>query len=138
MIEKIVEIVNAIKVVLVEVGSSITVTDTEIKICKDLVQLLDSVQHAVDSRCRKNSALPTAKRISPAKAIYRQRQKKHMPIHLLEYLHDPTFLMENKHDTFGECRKHALVFDATFHAGGNLCVTGSRSICKIDCYTCLI
>ena len=44
---------------LVEVGSSITVTDREIKILNDLVEVHEPVKHAADKLCRRNATLLT-------------------------------------------------------------------------------
>ena len=106
---------------LVEIGTSTTITNAEIKIIHDLIDVLEPVKHAVDGLCRRNATLLTAERIhdfvfktlSISNSAYSASLKFHLEIrikdrrnaclvHLLEYLHDPDFLMENKFDIFGE------------------------------------
>ena len=48
---------------LVEIGTSTNITNAEIKILHDLIDILEPVKHAVDGLCRRNAALLTAERI---------------------------------------------------------------------------
>ena len=110
---------KCIRMALVEIGTSITITDVEIKILHDLTDVLEPVKDAVDGLCRRDATLPTAERIHEfvlktlSNSAYSASLKSHLEVrikerrnacfvHLLEYLHDPNFLMENKLDTFGE------------------------------------
>ena len=106
---------------LVEIGTATTITNAEIKILHDLIDVLEPVKHAVDGLCRRNAILLKAERIrdfvfktlSNSNSAYLASLKSHLEVrikdrrnaclvHPLEYLHDPDFLMENKFDTFGE------------------------------------
>ena len=106
---------------LVEIGTSTTITNAEIKILHDLIDVLEPVKYAVDGLCKKNATLLTAERIhdfvfktfSNSNSAYSASLKSHLEVrikdrrnaclvHLLENLHDPNFLMKNKFDIFGE------------------------------------
>ena len=106
---------------LVEIGTSTTTTNAEIKILHDRIDVLESVKHAVDGLCGRNATFLIAERIndfvfktlSNSNSVYSASLKSHLEVkikdrrnaclvHLLEYLHDPNFLMENKFDIFGE------------------------------------
>ena len=121
MIKTFVRAKKCIRMALVEVGTSTIITEAEIKILRDLIDVLDPVKHALDGLCRRSATLLTAERIhefvlktlTNSNSAYSATLKSHLEerikerrneclVHLLEYLHDPTFLMENKHDTFGE------------------------------------
>ena len=110
-----------IRMALVEIGTSTTITSAEIKILHDLIDVLEPVKHAVDGLCRRNATLLTAERIhdfvfktfSNSNSAYSASLKPHLEVrikdwrntclvHLLEYLHDPNFLMESKFDILGE------------------------------------
>ena len=110
---------KCIRMALVEIGTSTTITNAEIKILHDLIHVLEPVKHAVDGLCRKNSTLLTAERIYDfvfktfPNSAYSASLKSHLEVrikdrrnaclvHLLENLHDPNFLMKNKFDIFGE------------------------------------
>ena len=75
--------------------------------------------HEVDGLCRRNATLLIAEQIHDfvfktlSNSAYSASLKSHLEVkikdrrnaclvHLLEYLHDPNFLMENKFDIFGE------------------------------------
>ena len=49
--------------VLIEIGTCTTITDAEIKILHDLIDIFEPVKHAVDGLCRRNATLLTVKRI---------------------------------------------------------------------------
>ena len=121
MIKIFVKAEKCIRMALVEIGTSITITDAEIKILRDLIDVLKPVKHAVDGLSRRNATLLTAERIhdfvfkslSNSNSEYAASFKSHLEVrikerrnaclvHLLEYLHDPNFLMESKLDIFGE------------------------------------
>ena len=121
MIKIFVSAKKCIRMALVEFGTSTTITNAEIKILHDLIDVLEPVKHAVDGLCRRNATLFTAKRIhdfvfkilSNSNSAYSASLKSHLEVrikdrrnaclvHLLEYLHDFNFLMENKFDIFGE------------------------------------
>ena len=121
MIKIFVKAEKCIRMALVEIGTSITVTDAEIKILCDLIDVLEPVKHAVDGLSRRNATLLTAERIhdfvlkslSNSNSEYSASFKSHLEVrikerrnaclvHLLECLHDPNFLMESKLDIFGE------------------------------------
>ena len=123
MIKIFVRVEKCIRMALVEIGTSTTITNAEIKILHDLIDVLEPVKHAVDGLCRRNATLLTAERIhdfvfktlSNSNSAYSASLKSHLEVrikdrrnaclvHLLEYLHDPNFLMENKFDIFGEYR----------------------------------
>ena len=106
---------------LVEIGTSTNITNAEIKILHDLIDVLQRVKHAVDGFWRRNPTLLTAERIhdfvfktlSNFNSAYSASLKSRLVVsikdrrnaclvHLLEYLHDPNFLMENKLDIFGK------------------------------------
>ena len=106
---------------LVEIGTSTTITNTEIKILHDLIDVLEPVKYAVDGLCRRNATHLAAERIhdfvfktlSNSNSAYSAYLKSDLEIrikdrrnaclvHLLKYLHDPNFLMENKFDILGE------------------------------------
>ena len=112
---------KCIRMALVEVGTSTTITNAEIKILHDLIDVLEPVKHAVDGLCGTNATFLIAERIndfvfktlSNSTSVYSASLKSHLEakiedrrnaclVHLLEYLHDPNFLMENKFDIFGE------------------------------------
>ncbi|CAK8695489.1 unnamed protein product [Clavelina lepadiformis] len=121
MIKTFVRAEKCIRMALVEIGTSITITDAEIKILRDLIDVLEPVKHAVDELCRRDATLLTAERIhefvlktlSNSNSAYSASLKSHLEVrikerrnvclvHLVEYLHDPNFLIENKLVTFGE------------------------------------
>ena len=121
MIKIFVRAEKCIRMALVEIGTSTAITNAEIKIPHDLIDVLEPVKHAVDGLCRRNAALLTAERIhdfvfktfSNSNSAYSTSLKSHLEVrikdrrnaclvHLLKYLHDPNFLMENKFDIFGE------------------------------------
>ena len=54
---------KCIKIALVEIGTSTTITNAEIKILPDLIDVLEPVKHAVDVLCRRKATLLTAERI---------------------------------------------------------------------------
>ena len=106
---------------LVEIGTFTTITNAEIKIPHDLIDVLELVKHAVDGLCRRNATLLTAERIhdfvfktlSNFNSAYLASLKSHLEVrikdrrnvclvHLLKYLYDPDFLMENKFNIFDE------------------------------------
>ena len=106
---------------LVEIETSTTITDAEIKILHDLIDVLESVKYAVDGVCRRNATLLTNERIhdfvfktlSNSNSANSASLKSHLEtrinerrnaclVHLLKYLHDPNFQIENKLDIFGE------------------------------------
>ena len=112
---------KCIKIALVAIGTSTTITNAEIKILPDLIDVLEPVKHAVDKLCRRNATLLTAERIydfvfktlSNFNSVYSASLRSHLEVRikdrrnaclvdLLEYLHDPDFLMKNKFDIFGE------------------------------------
>ena len=121
MIKIFVRAEKCIRMALVEIGTSTAITNAKIKIPHDLIDVLEPVKHAVDGLCRRNTTLLTAERIhdfvfktlSNSNSAYSASVKSHLEIrikdrrkaylvHLLEYLHDPNFLMENKFDIFGK------------------------------------
>ena len=121
MIKIFVRAEKCIRMAHVEIGTSTTITNAEIKILHDLIDVLKLVKHAVHGLCRRNATLFTAERIhdfafetlSNSNSAYSASLKSHLEVrikdrrnaclvHLLEYLHDPNFLMENKFDIFGE------------------------------------
>ena len=121
MIKIFVRAEKCIGMVLVEIGTSTTITNAEIKIPHDLIDVLEPVKHAVDGLYRRKATLLTAERIhdfvfktlSNFDSAYSASLKSHLEVrikdkrnvclvHLLEYLHDPDFLMKNKLDIFGE------------------------------------
>ena len=103
------------------IGTSVTITDAEIKILHDFIDVLEPVKHTVDGLCRRDATLLTAERIhgfvlktlSNSNSAYYASLMSHLEVrikqrrnrclvHLLEYLHDPNFQLENKLDAFGE------------------------------------
>ena len=121
MIKIFVRAEKRIRMAHVEIGTSTTITNAEIKILRYLIDVLEPVKHAVDGLCRRNASLFTAERIhdfafetlSNSNSAYSASLKFHLEVrikdrrnaclvHLLEYLHDPNFLMENNFDIFGE------------------------------------
>ena len=108
---------KCIKIALVAIGTSTTITNAEIKILHDLIDVLEPVKHAVDGLCRRNATLLTAERIydfvfkTLSNSVYSASLRSHREVRikdrrnaclvdLLEYLHDPDFLMKNKFDIF--------------------------------------
>ena len=63
MIKIFVRAEKCIRMALVEIGTFTTITNAEIKILHDLIDVLEPVKHAVDGLCRKNATLLTAERI---------------------------------------------------------------------------
>ena len=121
MIKIFVRAEKCIRMALVEIGTSTTITKAEIEILYDLIDVLEPVKHAVDGLCRRNATLLTTewihnflfKTLSNSNSAYSASLKSHLEVrikdrrnaclvHLFEYLHDPNFLMENKFDIFGE------------------------------------
>ena len=119
MIKIFVRAEKCIRMALVEIGTSTTITNAEIKILHDLINVLEPVKHAVDGLCRRNATHLTAERIHDfvfktlSNSAYSASLKSYLKVrvkdrrntclvHLLEYLHDPDFPMENKFDIFGE------------------------------------
>ena len=121
MINIFVRVEKCIRMALVEIGTFTTITNAEIKTLHDLIDVLEPVKHAVDRLCRRNATLLTAERIHDfvfktlpnSNSAYSASLKSHLKVrikdrrnaclvHLLEYLHNPNFLMENKFDIFGE------------------------------------
>ena len=105
------------RMALVEIETSVTITDAEMKILHDLIDVLEPVTHAVDGLCRRDATLLTAERIhgfvlktlSNSNSAYSASLMSHLEVrikerrnsclvHLLEYLHDPNFLLKNKLD----------------------------------------
>ena len=120
MIKMFVRAEKCIRMALVEIGTSTTITNAEIKILHDLIDVREPVKHAVDGLWR-NATLLTAeqthdfvfKTLSNFNSAYSASLKSHLEIrikdrrnacllHLLEYLHDSNFLMKNKFDIFGK------------------------------------
>ena len=54
---------KCIRMALVEIGTSTTITNAEIKISHDLIDVLEPVKHAVHGLSRRNATLSTAERI---------------------------------------------------------------------------
>ena len=54
---------KCIRMAVVEIGTSTTITNAEIKILHDLIDVLEPVKHAVEGLCRRNATLLTAERI---------------------------------------------------------------------------
>ena len=121
MIKIFVRAEKCIRMALIEIGTSTTIMNAEIKILHDLIDVLEPVKHAVDGLYTRNATLLIAERIhdfvfktfSNSNSAYSASFKSHLEVkikdrrnaclvHLLEYLHDPNFLMENKFDIFGE------------------------------------
>ena len=118
MIKIFVRAEKCIKIALVEIGTSTTITNAEIKILHDLIDVLEPVKHAVDGLCRRKATPERIydfvfKTLSNFNSAYSASLKSHLEVrikdrsnaclvHLLEYLHDPDFLMKNKFDIFGE------------------------------------
>ena len=122
MIKIFVRAEKCIRMALVEIETFTTITNAEIKIPHDLIDVLELVKHAVvDGLCRRNATLLTAERIhdfvfktlSNFNSAYLASLKSHLEVrikdrrnvylvHLLKYLHDPDFLMGNKVNIFGE------------------------------------
>ena len=121
MIKIFVRAETCIRMALVEIGTSTTITNAEIKILHDLIDVLEPAIHAVDELCRRKATLLTAKRIrdfvfktlsnynSPYSASLKSRlevkikdRRNTCLVHLLEYLRDPNFVMENKFYILGE------------------------------------
>ena len=109
------------QVALVEIGTSSIITDVEIEIFHDVIDVLEPVKHVVDKLCRRNATLLTAewihdfvfKTLSNSNSAYSASLKSRVVIrikerrnaclvYLLKYFHDPNFLIENKLDIFGE------------------------------------
>ena len=63
MLKTFVRAEKCIKMALVEIGTSITFSDSEIKVLRDLVDVLEPVKYAVDRLCRRKATLFTAERI---------------------------------------------------------------------------
>ena len=63
MIKIFVRAEKCIKMALVEIGTSTTIMNAEIKILHDLIDVLEPVKHAVDGLCRRNATLLIADRI---------------------------------------------------------------------------
>ena len=63
MIKLFVRTEKCIRMALVEIGTSTTITNAEIKILHDLIDFLEPVKHAADGLCRRNATLLTAERI---------------------------------------------------------------------------
>ena len=61
--EMIVRVEKCIRMALVKIGTSTTITNAEIKTLHDLIDVLEPVKHAVDGLCRRNTTLLTAERI---------------------------------------------------------------------------
>ena len=97
MIKIFVRAEKCIRMALIEIGTSTTITNAEIKILHDLIDVLEPVKHAVDGLCRRNATLLIAEPIKKIKDRINA-----CLVHLLEYLDDSNFLMENKFDIFGE------------------------------------
>ena len=129
MIKIFVRAEKCIRMALVEIGTSTTITNAEIKIPHDLIDVLELVKHAVDGLCRRNATLLTAERIhdfvfktlSNFNSAYLASLKSHLEVrikdrrnvclvHLLKYLHDPDFLMENKFNIFGEYENKSKMY----------------------------
>ena len=121
MIKIFVKVEKCIRMALFKIGISTAITNAEIRILHNLIDVLEPVKHAVDGLCRRNAALLTAERIhdfvlktfSNSNSACLASLKSHLEIriedrknaclaHLLEYLHDPNFLMEKKFDIFGK------------------------------------
>ena len=97
MIKIFVRAEKCIRMALIEIGTYTTITNAEIKILHDLIDILEPVKHAVDGLCRRNATLLIAEPIKKIKDRINA-----CLVHLLEYLHDSNFLIENKFDIFGE------------------------------------
>ena len=121
MIKIFVRAEKCIRMALIEIGTSTTITNAEIKIPQDLIDVLEPVKHDVDGLCRRNATLLTAERIHDLvlktlpnfNSANSASLKSHLEVrikdkrnvclvHLLEYWHLPNFLMENMFDIFGE------------------------------------
>ena len=112
MIEIIVRAEKCIRMAFVEIGTSTTFTDAEIKILHDLIDVLKPVTHAVGGLCRRNATLLLVERIhdfafetlSNSNFAYSKSLMSHLVVRIKEgdYFHDSNFLMENKLDIFGE------------------------------------
>ena len=63
MIKLFVRAEKCIRMALVEIGTSTTITNAEMKILHDLIDFLEPVKHAADGLCRRNATLLTAERI---------------------------------------------------------------------------
>ena len=63
IIEIFVRVEKCIRMSLVKIGTCTTITEAEIKILLDLIDVLESVKHAVGELCRRNAALLTVERI---------------------------------------------------------------------------
>ena len=63
MIKIFVRAEKCIRMAHVEIGASTIITNAEIKIPHDLIDVLEPVKHAVDGLCRRNATLLTAERI---------------------------------------------------------------------------
>ena len=121
MIKIFVRAKKCIRMAIVEIGTSTTITNAEIKTLHDRIDVLESVKHAVDGLCGRNATFLIAERINDfvfktlpnSNSVYSASLKSHLEVkikdrrnaclvHLLEYLHDPNFLIQNKFDIFGE------------------------------------
>ena len=63
MIEIFVRVEKCIRMALVEIETCTTITDAEIKILHDLIDVLEPAKHAVGGLCRRNASLLTVERI---------------------------------------------------------------------------
>ena len=63
MIKIFVRAEKCIRMALDEIGTSTTITNAEIKILHDLIDVLEPVKHAVDGLCRRNATLLIAEQI---------------------------------------------------------------------------
>ena len=83
---------KCIRLALVEIGTSTTITNTEIKILHDLIDVLELIKHAVDGLCRRNATLLTAERIhdfvfitlSNSNSAYLASLKSHLEVRMKE------------------------------------------------------
>ena len=105
MVKIFVKAEKCIRMALVEIGTSITITDAEIKILRDLIDVLEPVRHGerIDDFMFKSLSYSEYSASFKSHLEVRIKEKRNAClVHLLEYLHDPNFLMENKLDIFGE------------------------------------
>ena len=90
MIKIFVRAEKCIRMALVEIGTSTTITNAKIKIIHDLIDVLEPVKHAVDGLCKRNATLLTAERIhdfvfktlSNSNSAYSASLKSHLEVRI--------------------------------------------------------
>ena len=131
MISRFIRMQKSVRLALLEAGSSLTFTDDDIEVLKQLEQVLQPAKDAVERLSRRNATLLTAERINDVvlgnlekvasqnplaktfRGLLKTELKKRRPtelVHLMEYLNDSSYIKKVKKDSFGhEPNMHYLV-----------------------------